>query len=156
MKEIYNPAYYGKKIEEVIYDARRNGIMLGATVDKQGKVKLHIENTSWTCDPKYVSFEAIPNGYCYDVELPNITDDVVEKEEKKYEIHVENYYKESLQMMITLLKNAGVEIVSYEDDGVIDNEIVVKYAGDDFREIMEEIEETQIAGCHVHDWVQVR
>lgn len=77
MKENYNPAYYGKKIEDIIYDARRNGIMLGAIIDNQGKIKLHIENTSWMCDPRNAPFETTPNAYYYNIELPDITDDVV-------------------------------------------------------------------------------
>lgn len=74
---------------------------------------------------------------------------------KQYKIQVESYYKESLQVVLKLLKNAGAEIVSY-DDKAIDSEAVVNYMGDNFREVMDEIEETNVAGCHIHNWVQVR
>lgn len=74
---------------------------------------------------------------------------------KQYKIQVENYYKESLQVVLEFLENAGAKIVSY-DDKAIYSEVIVNYAGDDFQEVMTEIEETNVAGCHIHNWIQVR
>ena len=74
---------------------------------------------------------------------------------KQYKIQVENYYKESLQVVLEFLENAGTKIVSY-DDKAIDSEVIVNYAGDDFQEVMTEIEEANVAGCHIHNWIQVR
>ena len=68
---------------------------------------------------------------------------------KSYYLEIESYYDEATQLLITLLENAGAVITNHTCRA-----IEVLYEGD-FAEVISEIEETNIAGCHLIDYQEV-
>lgn len=76
MKDIFDPNYYGDKIRAVMNEAQRHGIMFGAVVEN-GQVRVHIENTAWTCNPAYMFVERAPQQYTCDIVLPDVTEEVI-------------------------------------------------------------------------------
>lgn len=73
---------------------------------------------------------------------------------RRYQINVASYYREAFQVFRTFLENAGAVVVSVGGNSISIG-VIVDYAGDDFADVMNEIEETNSAGFHVFGFQEI-